>query len=105
MPINNQMSAWVIGFRRLHAENPQFSVIPPGEAPYQVRFCQRTSVTLLRYGTAREKQVFYYFSFFELFEITNQPPPRAKVEALLDRGPENGEPRVREDDQGLRPAR
>src|SRR5512135_3609066 len=47
MPNHNQMSAQIVGLRRLHAENPQFSVMPSGEAPYQVRFCQRTSVALL----------------------------------------------------------
>ena len=48
MPNHNQMSAKIVGLRRLHAENPQFSVMPSGEAPYQIRFCQRTSVALLR---------------------------------------------------------
>src|SRR4051794_139838 len=42
-----EMRARIVGLRRLHAENPRFSAIPSGWAPCQVRYCQRTSVTLL----------------------------------------------------------
>jgi hypothetical protein len=41
------MSVWAMSFQRRHTENPCFSVIPSGGVPDQIRFSQRTSVTLL----------------------------------------------------------
>src|SRR5512135_1088130 len=51
----------------------------------RIRLAHRERVvTLIRLWANSRSQVFYYFTFFEHFEITNQIP-RAKVEALLDR--------------------
>ena len=83
MPIYNQMSVWAMGSRRRRTENPCFSLIPSGKAPYKVRFSQKTFVTLLS------------SSFADLGAYGERPGGRKSPRQVVHRGVPDAGIRVR----------